>query len=155
MKSLTKSALLSGVMILSLTGCSYEKTCYCLETGDVLTYEEGKCYQVTRSDVVETFFVYNPDGKDVAFVEAVDASQISFTDGLAGKRIESVMRMSDSSFKITIYGQINDPEATFGYIKVRYTNFKALSERAKDAYLFAYVAIGDQSGLVDKPVEAK
>ena len=78
---------------------------------------------------------------------------MTFTDGLKGKLVQNAMKMSSSSIKLSIYGKIQDPEATFGYIKIRYTNFKALSERAREAYLYAYVAIGSSSGLADKPAD--
>ena len=154
MKSLVKIALLSSVMALSLTACGQEKRCYCLETSNSTTFVEGKCYQADGvRDIVETLFITNPNGEDIEFNNIIDESHIYFTDGLKGKRVQNAMRMSSSSIKVSIFGKVEDPEATFGYIKIRYTNFKALSERAREAYLYAYIAIGPSSGLADKPAD--
>ena len=154
MKSLVKIALLSSVIALSLTACGRERRCYCLETSDSTTFVEGKCYQVDGTrDIVETIFISNPNGQDIEFNEYINETHVTFTDGLKGKLVQNAMRMSSSSIKLSIYGKIQDPEATFGYIKIRYTNFKALSERAREAYLYAYVAIGSSSGLADKPAD--
>ena len=154
MKSLVKIALLSSVIAFSLTACGKERKCYCLETSYTTTYVEGKCFQIDGTkDIVETIFITNPNGEDIEFNNTIDESQITFTDGLQGKRVQNAMRMSYCSIKVSIYGKIEDPEATFGYIRIRYTNFKALSERAKEAYLYAYVAIGSATGMVDKPTD--
>ena len=154
MKSLVKIALLSGVMALSLTACSTERKCYCLETSDSTTFVDGKCFQVDGTrDIVETIFITNPNGVDVEFNTIINESHITFTDGLKGKRVQNAMRLNTYSIKVSIFGKIDDPEATFGYIKIRYSNFKALSERVKEAYLYAYVAIGDSTGLADKPAD--
>ena len=155
MKSLVKIALLTGVMAISLTACGNEKKCYCLETSDTTTFVDGKCFQVDGTkDIVETIFITNPNGEDIEFNNIINESHITFTDGLKGKRVQNAMRMSSYSIKVSIFGKIDDPEATFGYIKIRYSNFKALSERAKEAYLYAYVAIGNSTGMVDKPADA-
>ena len=155
MKSLVKIALLSSVIALSITACGKERSCYCLETSDTTTYVEGKCFQIDGTkDIVETIFITNPNGEDLEFNNIIDESQITFTDGLQGKRVQNAMRMSYCSIKVSIYGKIQNPEATFGYIRIRYSNFKALSERAKEAYVYAYVAIGDSTGMVDKPADA-
>ena len=155
MKSLVKIALLSGVMALSLTACGNERKCYCLETSDTPTYVEGKCFQIDGTkDIVETIFITNPNGEDIEFNNIIDESHITFTDGLKGKRVQNAMRMNSYSIKVSVFGKIDDPEATFGYIRIRYSNFKALSERAKEAYLYAYVAIGTSTGLADKPADA-
>ena len=155
MKSLVKIALLSSVLAFSLSACGTERTCYCLETSDTTTYVEGKCFQVDGTrDIVETIFITNPNGADVEFNTIIDESNITFTDGLKGKRVQNAMRINTYSIKLSIFGKIEDPEATFGYIRIRYSNFKALSERAKNAYLYAYVAIGSSTGMADKPIDA-
>ncbi len=154
MKSLVKIVLLSSVMALSITACGNEKKCYCLETSDTTTFVEGKCFQIDGTrDIVETIFITNPNGEDLEFNNIIDESHITFTDGLKGKRVQNAMRMNSYSIKVSIFGKIDNPEATFGYIRIRYSNFKALSERAKEAYLYAYVAIGDSTGLADKPAD--
>ena len=155
MKCLNKAALLFASLGLLLTSCVQEPSCYCLETSDTVTYVEGKCFQSDGTkDIVETIFLTNPNGEDVEFNNIIDESQITFTDGLKGKRVQNAMMMSSSCIKVSIFGKIQDPNATFGYIRIRYTNFKALSERAKEAYLYAYVAIGDSTGMTDKPADA-
>ena len=139
MKSLVKIALLSGVMALSLTACSTERKCYCLETSDSTTFVDGKCFQVDGTrDIVETIFITNPNGADVEFNTIINESHITFTDGLKGKRVQNAMRLNTYSIKVSIFGN---------------SNFKALSERAREAYLYAYVAIGDSTGLADKPAD--
>ena len=154
MKSLVKIALLSSVVVFSLTACGRERRCYCLETSDTSTYVEGKCFQIDGTkDIVETVFLTNPNGEDIEFNTIIDESQVTFTDGLKGKRVQNAMKMSSSCIKVSMYGKIDDPEATFGYIRIRYTNFTALSERAKEAYLYAYIAIGDSTGMTDKPAD--
>ena len=154
MKSLVKIALLSSVIAFSLTACGNERRCYCLETSDTTTYVEGKCFQVDGTkDIVETIFITNPNGEDIEFNNIINESHITFTDGLKGKRVQNAMRMSSNSIKVSIFGLLDNPEATFGYIKIRYTNFRALSERAKEAYLYAYVAIGNSTGMADKPAD--
>ena len=154
MKSLVKIALLSSVIAFSLTACGNERRCYCLETSDTTTYVEGKCFQVDGTkDIVETIFITNPNGEDIEFNNIINESHITFTDGLVGKRVQNAMRMSSNSIKVSIFGLLDNPDAAFGYIKIRYTNFKALSERAKEAYLYAYVAIGNSTGMADKPAD--
>ena len=156
MKKLVKIALFTSVIAFSLSACGEEKRCYCLETSDTVTYVEGKCFQIDGTkDIVETIFLTNPNGEDVEFNNIIDESQITFTDGLKGKRVQNAMMMSSSCIKVSIFGKIQDPKATFGYIRIRYTNFKALSERAKEAYLYAYVAIGDSTSMIDKPADAQ
>ena len=163
MKNLRKIALLSGVVLLTLAGCTDELAVHCLETSDTFEYAEGKCFQSSRSDIVETLFLMNlptnPEADpeaytyDIEWNKSINTDNFSFTDGLKEKRIIEVFRWSDTILKINFHGRVTDKEATFGYLKVNPSAFKVKSERVKQAYLYAYVAIGDTTALVDKPAD--
>ena len=165
MKSLRKVALLSGVFLLSLTACDLHKKCYCLESSNDDKYHAGMCLQVTRSEIVETIYLVNPPLNpeaspekytyDISWVDMVKNTSITMTGGLKGKRISRVFRISDHAVLVEVFGKTEDQEATFGYIKVSSSAFTAQSQRAKDAFLYAYVSIGDTGGLVNKPSDAK
>ena len=153
MKSLVKIALLSGVMALSLTACSTERKCYCLETSDSTTFVDGKCFQVDGTrDIVETIFITNPNGADVEFNTIINESHITFTDGLKGKVFDSITIVGDGhTLKFEMHGLLRDQEATHGYIRISPQAFKAHTDNSKEAYLYAYFAIGDRTADVDKP----
>ena len=65
----------------------------------------------------------------------------------------SAFKIGANVLKLQIEHSLNNPEATSGYIKVSRYAFKALTERVKEAYLYAYVAIGATADLVNKPAE--
>ena len=156
-----KLFLLFASSALSLSSCSLEKRCECLETSDSLNYQAGLCYQANRSNVVESVFVINtpinPDDDpanykyDITWSESVRLDNFSLVDGLAGKQIMTIMRLSDVVLKITFDGASSDKEATHGYIRILPNAFTAHSERATDSVLYAYVALGDSKGMVAKP----
>ena len=163
MKKWYKIVALSTVFAFSLTGCQTETKSYCLETSDTYEYFEGKCYQSNRSDVVETVFVINlptnPEADpseykyDLIWNKSINTDNFTFTSGLTGKRIIEVFRWSDTILKINFDGRAQDQEATYGYLRVSPSAFKATSKRAKGACLYAYVSIGKASSLVEKPSE--
>ena len=163
MRNCYKIAILSSVFLFSLTGCQGEdiKEARFLETSDTFEYYEGKCYQASRNDIVETAFIFNlplnPEDDpseykyDLTWNKVVNTDHFTFTGGLEGKRVIEVFRWSDSIIKINYDGRSVDKEATSGYIKISPSAFKAHTKRAQSTYLYAYVAVGDEVGLVDKP----
>ena len=159
MNMLKKSLLLFAIAGLSVCSCELEKRCECLETSNSLTYVEGMRYQLSRSNIVESFFVINnpinpedPDNPkyDIVWNEIVRIDNFSCVDGLAGKHILTIFRLSDNIIKVTVDGSTTKEDATFGYIRILPNAFKANTERATDSVLYAEVAVGDSSGLVNK-----
>ena len=165
MKSLQKLALLVPVFALSLVSCSNKTRCECLETSDSPDYSEGMCYQVSRKNVVEHLYLINlptnPDDPDKNYkydfewADEMRVEYISMVEGLEGKHVISFLKLNSHSLKLTIDATVNDPTATSGYIKISHLAFKPLSDRAKNSNLYAYVSIGDDYGLVNKPVLAE
>lgn len=161
MKILKKSVLLLGAALLSLCSCSLEKRCECLETSDSLEYTSGMCYQASRINVVESVFLINnpvnpDDGPenyqyDITWSEIVVLDNFSCVEGLKGKHIMSILRLSSHVIKVTFDGAVSDKSATYGYIRILPNAFTGHTERAIDSVIYAYVAIGDSSGLVQKP----
>ena len=161
MKMIKKALLMSAVAAMSLCSCSLEKRCECLETSDILTYREGMCYQANRSNVVESVFLINkplnPEDSpenykyDITWSEIVAIDNFSFVDGLSGKHIMTILRISSVVIKVTFDGAVTDPEATYGYIRILPNAFIGHSDRAIDSVIYAYIAIGDTSDCVIKP----
>ena len=165
MKSLRKIALLSSVFILSLTSCDLVKKSYCLASSNDDKFHDGMCHQVSRSEIVESFYIINPPSNpeadpedyiyDITWVELVKNTSIKLTGGLDGKRLDRVFRISDHVIRLDVYGKTNDQDATFGYVRISNSAFTAHTNETKNATLLAYVAIGDSSQLVNKPSDAK
>ncbi len=163
MRLIKRIVLLSSVFILSLAACDFEKKCYCLETSNDSEYHEGKCYQASRSDIIESVYVINlpinPEANeedykyDISFNDSLRVYQFSMVGGLSGKKIISVMKLNDQTLSIKFDYSLNNDEATSGYVRIGRQAFKALSDRAKDSYLYAYIAIGDSPALIDKPAD--
>ena len=161
MKLIQKLILLSSIFALSLTSCDFEKKCYCLESSNDADYHEGKCYQASRSDIVESVFVINlplnPEANeedyryDIAFSDSLRTYLFSMVGGLSGKKIISVMKINDHVLSIQFDNLLDNSEATFGYVRINRQAFKAYTERAKESYLYAYIAIGDSPSMVDRP----
>lgn len=164
MKSFVKLSVLLASIPLILTSCEdfKEKKAFCLETSDGISVVDGKCYQASRNDVLESVFVINPahnpeeedESKreyDIVWSDQINTDYFTFTDGLKGKKVISVLKLGPNILKVNIDNNIEDQEATFGYIKINRYAYKALNKDVRDAYLYAYVAIGSTSGLVDKP----
>ena len=156
-----KAFLLSTIIAMSLCSCSLEKRCECLETSNGLTYTEGMCYQASRSNVVESIYLINPPVNpeespenykyDITWSEIVVSDNFSFVDGLSGEHVMTILRISDVTIKITFDGVPTDPNATHGYIRILPNAFTGHTDRAIDSVIYAYIAIGDTSGLVAKP----
>ena len=163
MKNIKKIAVFSSIFLFSLTSCASEPKSYCLETSDTFDYYEGKCFQANRNDVVDTVFVMNmptnPEADpeeykyDIRWNDSINTEWFSFAGGLKGKRIIEVFKWSDTVLKINFDGRAADKEATSGYVRISPSAYKAYTKEVKNTYLYAYVAIGDSSALVDKPVE--
>ena len=161
MKSMKKIALLSSIFALSLTSCDFHKTSYCLETSTGEKYVQGMCCQIRRTEEIDTVYLINlptnPEADpseyiyDITWVSMVRNDSVTFVGGLKGKRVERVYRISDTVLLIDMYAKVNNQEATFGYIQISSEAFHAHTDRVKNAYLKAYVAIGDTCEMVSKP----
>ena len=162
MKLLQKTLLLLSIGGLTLTACDFEKRCFCLETSKEENYTEGVCMQLSRKDIVEVAYVYclasNPEASlgerkyEVTWNEEINWRQFSFTDGLKGKVFDSITIVGDGhTLKFEMHGLLRDQEATHGYIRISPQAFKAHTDNSKEAYLYAYFAIGDRTADVDKP----
>jgi len=165
MKLFSKLVLLLSTLPLPLTSCSNKIRCECLESSDSPDYSEGMCYQVSRRNIIESVFLINlplnPDDPnkdyqyDFEWRDNMRVEYISLEEGLKGKRIISFLKIDPHSVKLTIDSVPLDQKATFGYVKISHLAFKPLSKRAQNSNLFAYVAIGDERGLVEKPQVTK
>ena len=162
MRKVQKIAALSTIFLLALAGCTGETKAYCLETSDTFEYYEGKCFQANKNDVVDTIFIMNlpnnPEAEpeqykyDLKWNATINTDHFTFTGGLKGKKIIEAFRVDDVTIKINFDGKSQSDE-TFGYVRVNPLAFESTSKATKDAYLYAYVAVGETSGLVDKPAE--
>lgn len=162
MKQIKKIAALSTIFLLSLVSCASEIKSYCLETSDTFESYEGKCYQASRSNVVDTVFLINTpnnpeaeDGQykyDLVWNKVVNTDHFTFTGGLEGKTIIEAFRVDDYIIKINFDGKSVNDEVD-GYIKVSPLAFASKSKETKGAHLYAYIKVGEFSGLVDKPTK--
>ena len=161
MNLIRKIVLLSSIFALSLTSCDLEKRCYCLETSNDADFHEGKCYQASRNDIVESVYVINlplnPEDDeenykyDVVFNDSLRVYQFAMVGGLSGKKVISIMKINDHVLSIQFDHVIDNKEATYGYVKINRQAFKSLTERTKEAYLYAYISIGDVPSMVERP----
>lgn len=166
MKYLNKAALLFASLGLLLTSCVQEPSCYCLETSDSPDLVEGYAYQVSYRDISESIYIINPalnpeadpneQVYDLSWNMESNLDLFACIGGLSGKKIRSINRLSDNILKVNIYHHCADQTATFGYIKINPKAFTCKSDRTRDAYLYAYVAIGEKgSTLVEKPADIR
>ena len=164
MKLLQKTLLLVSISGLLLTACDYEKRCFCLETGTEADYVIGQCMQISRRDIIETAYVYclpeNPDAPlsekkyEVTWNEKINWKYFSFSEGLKGKVFDSITIVGDGhTLKFDIHGLLRDSTATHGYIRINQQAFVSHSEESRDAYLYAYFAIGERTASVAKPAD--
>ena len=158
MKNVSKLIILCASIPLILSSCDeFEKKSYCLETSNNPEYESGMCYQASRDDILESVHLINlknPNNNDKYDIEwngNISVNAFTFTEGLVGKKVKSVLTLDTNVVRLILYGKVEDTEATFGYIKVDPEAFKAKTEATKEAYLYAYVALGDSSGTIKKP----
>lgn len=157
MRSHSRFALLLSILPLAVTACSFENVSYCLESSDSMDYVSGHTYQVTREDIVTTFYLINPpegeEGKhSIEWNKTVSLSHFTVSGGLSGKTIFSIAYVNSYVVRIKMDGKCTDAEATFGYIKVNPDAYKRLDNDVIDrSFLAAYVAIGSSSSLIVKP----
>lgn len=163
MKNVSRLLVLIASIPFMLSSCEElrEKKVYCLESFDKPEYESGMCYQACCNDVLESIHLINlpinpEEGKDnykydIEWKSNVPLSCFTFTEGLVGKKIKSILTLSPTVIRLNIYGLIEDQQATSGYIRVSKDAFKAKTARVREAYLYAYVAIGATSDVVIKP----
>ena len=153
-----------------------EYKAFCLETSDTAQYVDGKCYQISKEneikkydeqgnvigteDKVEKFYLINkpinPEASenewqyDIKWKENLSVSDFTFVEGLGGKIISKLERVSDNVVYLEIFKALTDKNETSGYVRVKETAFDALTETAKDKRLYAYVSIGEESGMINK-----
>ena len=163
MKVLLKASLLLASIPLVLSSCTnLDNRIVYLETSNTVNYVEGKCFQATYKNVVETIYLMalpnNPEADpteytyDITWNMELKNSYFDFQDGLKGKSLISVLRLGDGLLKLNIAGMCESPNSKYGYIKVFRYAFTANTKKLQDTSIFAYVAIGEQSSLmVDKP----
>ena len=163
MKNVFRLSLLLCSIPLMLTSCEVlqEKKAYCVETYDSPDYKSGMCYQVSASDISETVFIVNlplnPDDEskefkyDLEWKSNIPLDCFSFTEGLVGKKVDAILTIGQNILRLNINGRIDNQEATSGYIKIKPSAFKAKTQRVRDAYVYAYFAIGASSDVVIKP----
>lgn len=162
MKKPNKLALLLGAAMMSLTACSEGSSLLCLETSNTYQYETGTCYQVSRGDSVDSFYLINlaftdesgDETYDITWNTRLKPSYFVLTGGLKGKTVSTVSRYNSHVMKVNVKGICDDVYATYGYVKVRSEAFTAVSKRAKDVrFIIGYVSIGEAQGLVTKPAD--
>lgn len=165
MKSLLKTALLFACIPLSLSACKdkVDNALVCIETSNVIDYVEGKCFQSTYKNVLETLYLItlpnNPEANpedytyDFTWNYELKNSYFDFIEGLEGKTLISILRLGDNVLKLNINSACDSPNSTYGYIKVFRYAFTPNVKKLENTSLYAYVAIGEESArMVDKPV---
>jgi len=162
MKYIKKSLLLLGLVSLSITSCeNLEKKSFCLETCATPDYIPTQYYQASRDDIFETVYLVaaplNPNKGDnedykypITWNYPVNYEHFSFTDGLQNKKIKGVLKIRDDVVRINFDGALFNEQSKFGYIKVHYRAFTSHVSETRDAYLYAYVGLGDEPLMLDK-----
>ena len=163
MKNIVRTTLLLASLPLVLSSCTdVNKRLIVVETSNTTEYVEGKCYQTSYKYGVETIYLVttpnNPESDpkeytyDFIWKDELKNSYFDFVDGLAGKNLISVLKISNSILKLNVKGSCEDTFAKYGYIKIYRHAYTSQSDKIKNTPIYAYVAIGEQgSELVDKP----
>lgn len=162
MKNVKKLSILLSIIPMLLTACDNEKKAYCLETCDAPDCVQGQCYQASRKDILESVHLIalplNPDkGADEEYKYPLTWSNVINTEffyllgGLEGKKVLSVLKLGENVIKVNISGASTNKDAEYGYIKVHFRAFKSYVEETKEAYVYAYVAMGENPSMVVKP----
>ena len=163
MKNLAKVSLLLASIPFALSACTdVGDRVVCLETSNTIEYVQNKCYQVSYKQVVDTVYLFsmpnNPEADpseytyDFIWNDEQKNSYFDFVDGLEGKSLISILKISNSILKLNLKGSCKDVVATYGYIKVFRYAYTSQSSKIKDIPIYAYVSIGEQGSiLVDKP----
>ena len=162
------SLTLSLALMWSFTICSIsckefaEKKSFCLETCDTPDYVSGQCYQASTKDLLESIHLIalptNPDKADdeeykypLTWNSIINTEYFTLTNGLEGKKVMSVLKLGENVIKVNVTGASIHKDATYGYIKVSYRAFKSYVSETREAYVYAYVAIGENPSMVEKP----
>ena len=158
---MNRITLLALTTSLLLTACDLTKKCYCLETFNAVDYVDGYCVQLSRKDIIEKIYVIclpnNPDADpedyeyEITWNKNINTKNYTFVGGLEGKTVTDVFRVKDNTLRINVTGACLDQEATFGYLKISFEEFKSHGKASEDSTLYAYFAIGDSSDIVAKP----
>ena len=157
MKKIKSSVVLLVISSILLTACDVEKRSFCLDTSTLLDYVEGKCAVVSPKDINETIYVYcsqrteKNDNFVMTWGEVLSPAYFAFTGGLEGKKVDSAVFVTNNTLKVSLHGLCRDEKATSGYIQVKNIAIVSHSEETKDATLYGYIAIGEQTGDIDKP----
>ena len=152
MKNIVKVSLLLASIPFALSACTdVGDRVVCLETSNTIEYVQNKCYQVSYKQVVDTVYLFsmpnNPEADPSEYTYDFD-----FVDGLEGKNLISILKISNTILKLNLKGSCKDVVATYGYIKVFRYAYTSQSSKIKDIPIYAYVSIGEQGSiLVDKP----
>ena len=164
MKNVKKLSVLLSIIPMLLTSCSNEKRDRFLETCDAPDYVADKCYQASYKDILESIHLIalplNPDKDDkeeykypITWNSVINTEFFTLQGGLEGKKVMSVLKLGENVIKVNITGASTNKDEEYGYIKVHFRAFTSYIEETKEAYLYAYVAMGDNPALIDKPAE--
>ncbi|HHT66955.1 MAG TPA: hypothetical protein GX010_01830 [Erysipelotrichaceae bacterium] len=164
MNKLKKYLLLLTIPPLLLSSCGKTDFNACLETSNSLELMENYCYQVSREDVVDSFYLISKpidssDGEqstqyDIEWNTQQNISYFMVAGGLEGKKITTIFRSNKNSLRINLTHFVRDKKATFGYIKVNPLAFTIKNSKVRNISIYVYVAIGEQSMMVEKPSTA-
>ena len=159
MKKLNKSLLLLTLSSLLLTACSWEKKSFCLETSTSPDFVSGKCAVASPTDINQTIYVYCSEMAEdksnflISWNDVIYLKYFSFSGGLEGKKVDSAIYIAKNTLKVEFHGLCRDEKATGGYFKVSNLAFTGHTEKTKDATLYAYIAISNELGDIDKPAD--
>ena len=163
MKNIVKASLLLASIPFALSACTdVGKRVVCVGTSNTIQYVQDKCYQLSYKQCVETIYLFslptNPEADpneytyDYLWKDEQKNSYFDFQDGLKGKTLISILKISNTILKLNVKGACDDPTATYGYIKVFRYAYDSQSNNVRDIPIYAYVAVGEQaSTLVDMP----
>ena len=165
MKNIRKLSIFLGIIPMLLTSCQAQKKTFCLETCDTPDYTvEGLCYQASKKDILESIHLIalplNPDKDEkeeykypLTWNSIINTEYFTLIGGLEGKRVISVLKLGENVIKVNITGASTNTEAEYGYVKIHYRAFTSYVEETKEAYAYAYVAMGESPNMVEKPAE--
>lgn len=163
MKKLLKVSLLFASIPLALSSCTdIGDRIICVETSNTTDYVENMCCQISYKQVVDTVYLItpplNPEAAlseqtfDFIWKDELKNAYFDFVDGLKGKQLISVLKISNNILKLNIKGSCDDPLATYGYVKIFRHAYISQTNKIKNENIYAYVSVGEQGSiLVDKP----
>ena len=157
MKKIKSSILLLTLSSLLLTACDIEKRSFCLDSSSTIDYVEGQCAVASPKDINQTIFIYcnqkteKGDNFLITWSDILSPKYFSFTGGLEGKKVDSAIYVNNNTLKVDFHGLCRDETATYGYFRVNSIAAKGHSEETTDATLYAYIAIGEKLGDMEKP----